>query len=157
MTTAHPQILLHRVAATMPAEVLITLVVASRVELALRRHTLSQLATASGLRLATGDGPVRGQRPGDSLLPRWAVRRIAVVEAVMRRWPFGQPDARCLRRSLVLGHRLRRADPALRLGVRRTVNGLTAHAWLEFGEGWTADPEAADFLPLHLPHSDPRR
>lgn len=70
-------------------------------------------------------------------LPRSAERSIRCTERVMRRWPV---DGHCLRRSLVLGSRLRRLGPQLRMGVRHRDGRTEMHAWLvvhgqEIGQG----------------------
>ncbi|MGH3933153.1 MAG: lasso peptide biosynthesis protein, partial [Pseudonocardiaceae bacterium] len=54
----------------------------------------------------------------------------------------------CLRQCLLIGHRLRRLGPVLRIGVKRDANGVfCAHSWLEV-EGSTLDPTAAEFAVL---------
>ena len=129
-------------------ELAVSLLVAIRVEWMLRRRSLPELAARSGLRVVASQEPVRLRTPADPPLPAWAGRRLALADRVMRRWPFGAPDGRCLRRALLQGHRVRALDPAIRIGVRRGPTGLVAHAWLEFGTGWTVDRDAALYLPL---------
>jgi hypothetical protein len=51
----------------------------------------------------------------------------------------------CLRRSLVMGHVLRRHDPVLRIGVRRTDGGFAAHAWVEVA-GEAVEAGAEEYL-----------
>lgn len=79
-------------------------------------------------------------------LPSWAIHRLRVVTAVMRRWPV---DGTCLRHSLVAGHRLRALGPRLCIGVARGDRGVTAHAWLEVW-GRSLDPSAQQYTPLEL-------
>jgi hypothetical protein len=79
-------------------------------------------------------------------LPLWAVRRLAVVQAVMRHWPI---DGVCLRESLVAGQRLRRLDPVMKVGVKRGAAGVMAHAWLQI-DGIDLDPAAIEFGELVL-------
>lgn len=65
-------------------------------------------------------------------------RRVHAVDAVLRRWPAGDT---CLRRCLVLGHRLRSLQPRLRLGaVARDDGRLGAHAWLVVAGVALGDP-----------------
>jgi hypothetical protein len=46
---------------------------------------------------------------------------------VLRHWPFGDT---CLRQALVGGHRLRRLNPTLHVGVAKQGGEVRAHAWL---------------------------
>ena len=80
-----------------------------------------------------------------AVLPRRARPAVVASRLVVSRWPAGDT---CLRRCLLLGHRLRRLAPVLRLGVRRDANGaFSAHSWLEVG-GSTLDPTASEFVAL---------
>jgi len=80
-----------------------------------------------------------------AVLPRRSRRVVLASLAVASRWPAGDT---CLRRCLLVGHRLRALDPVLRIGVRRTPDGtFSAHSWLEF-DGATLDPTAARFATL---------
>jgi hypothetical protein len=54
-----------------------------------------------------------------------AARRVDRVVSVVH------PKDGCLRRSLVLGHRLRERSPQLVIGVAKEDGALSAHAWLE--------------------------
>ncbi len=54
-----------------------------------------------------------------------AARRVDRVVSVVH------PKDGCLRRSLVLGHRLRERRPKLVIGVAKEDGALSAHAWLE--------------------------
>jgi hypothetical protein len=73
---------------------------------------------------------------------RRVVRGTLIVAA---HWPAGDT---CLRRSLLLGHRLRRMRPVLRIGVKRDADGaFLAHSWLEL-DGATFDPSSVDFVAL---------
>ena len=61
------------------------------------------------------------------------------------RWRAGDT---CLRRCLLLGQRLRRLDPVLRIGVRRDEPGaFQAHSWLKIS-GRSLDIGSADFETL---------
>lgn len=80
-----------------------------------------------------------------AVLPRRTRPAVLASRAVVSRWPAGDT---CLRQCLLIGHRLRRLGPVLRIGVKRDVNGeFSAHSWLEFG-GSTLDPTAFEFAPL---------
>lgn len=82
---------------------------------------------------------------GVAVLPRRARRVVLGSLAVVRWWPAGDT---CLRRCLLIGHRLNRLEPVLRIGVARTADGrFSAHSWLEFG-GQSLDPTAFEFAPL---------
>lgn len=84
--------------------------------------------------------------PADrAVLPRWTRPAVRASLAVVSRWPAGDT---CLRRSLLIGHRLRQLNPVMRIGVKRDANGLfLAHSWLEV-EGGTLDPAASEFATL---------
>lgn len=119
------------------------LVVATVVEVGLRTTSLPRVCRWLGVRLdLTTPATAVGSSP---TLPRWAADSAAVVDRVLRRWPMGET---CLRRCLVLGHRLRGLDPVLRIGVRRGPAGeFLAHSWLEIG-GHSLDATFSDFAPL---------
>ncbi len=64
---------------------------------------------------------------------------------VVSHWPAGDT---CLRRCLLIGHRLHRLEPVLRIGVRRDAAGrFSAHSWLEI-DGATLDPAASAYAAL---------
>jgi hypothetical protein len=117
----------------------VVLVVALRVELALRRRGLDEVCSAVGVRLdLTPDASTTAPRP----LPASTRASFAAVQRVLARWPWGDT---CLRRCLVLGQRLRRLDPAMRIGVRMTPDGdLAVHSWLHV-HGRDLDTGTADF------------
>lgn len=80
-----------------------------------------------------------------AVLPHSARAAVVATDVVLAHWPFGDT---CLRRCLLLGHRLRRLGPVLRIGVRREPAGaFAAHSWLEFG-GTTLDPTASQYAVL---------
>lgn len=80
-----------------------------------------------------------------AILPRRTRRAVLVSRVVAAWWPAGDT---CLRRCLLIGHRLRSLRPVLRIGVRRTDQGeFSAHSWLEF-DGRTLDPAASEFAAL---------
>lgn len=112
------------------------------VELALRTRPLPCVADLLGVRLATSLTAV-GQ---PAVLPYWVESRIRAVDRVLRFWPGGL-ERTCLRRSLVLGHRLRSLHPELVIGVRREGGEVRAHAWIVV-LGGSLDPSAAHFHQL---------
>lgn len=78
-------------------------------------------------------------------LPRRTRPAVRAARAVVSRWPAGDT---CLRQCLLIGYRLRRLTPVLRIGVKRDASGVfLAHSWLEFA-GTTLDPTAAQFSTL---------
>lgn len=80
-----------------------------------------------------------------AVLPHAARAPVLATDVVLTRWPFGDT---CLRRCLLLGHRLRRFGPVLRIGVRREPEGaFAAHSWLEI-DGATLDPTASRYTVL---------
>jgi hypothetical protein len=107
-----------------------------------RRLQTAPLAVAAAAALTLAWLALRGPRPAKAirLLLTWrrwmswrtsaaSPERIAAVVAfVARRHPL-QP--RCLERSLAVCLLLRRRNEAdMLLGVRRTEDGLSAHAWI---------------------------
>lgn len=113
------------------------------IEAMLRRSTLPATCTRLGLRLDLRSASVPASEP--VVLPRWAMVPVRACVGVATRWPAGDT---CLRRCLLIGHRLSRLDPVLRIGVRRDETGtFVAHSWLEF-DGRTLDPGISGFATL---------
>jgi hypothetical protein len=113
------------------------------VEVALRRRdlpaTCRRLGIVWDLDSAAPAATVR------AVLPRRVRPAVLACCLAATRWPAGDT---CLRRCLLIGHRLRGLDPVLRIGVRRDATGdFAAHSWLEIG-GRTLDPTSADYAPL---------
>lgn len=129
--------------ATAGYETAVCLLVALVVECGLRTMTLPTLARMLGVRLS--DRPLPHEPP--PLLPRWTQRWLVATERVTSRWPVG-PEGTCLRTALVAGNRLRSLHPQLVLGVRRSPDGVAAHAWLVVAGG-SLDPSAHQFRQLH--------
>lgn len=128
-------------------QVVLVVLVAIVVEVGLRLSTLPRLTCLLGIRLA--HDCESDQQPDSIHLPGLIRRRALVVNRVFRRWPF---DDTCLRRALVLGHRIRRLDPALLIGVRHDDSGaLAAHAWLVVA-GVSLDPLATQYEALRDLH-----
>jgi hypothetical protein len=75
--------------------------------------------------------------PAEPTSDQW--RRVAELErALQRATRYGvlRPRPKCLARTIALAHLVRAAGiPAahVRIGVRRSQSGFTAHAWLEVG------------------------
>jgi hypothetical protein len=127
-------------------EAVAILATAMRVEYSLRRHDLPTTAARFGLRLgstsANGSTPEPRER-----LPMWAARRARLTLIVMRLWPFGDT---CLRKSLVMGNRLRSLSPQLFIGVRSANDeAFAAHAWLRI-TGIDIDPASNQYMVLDL-------
>lgn len=124
-------------------EVLYALATMVVIEVSLRTNDLP--ATCRRLRIdldLTSPAPPSAQRV---MLPRRTRRAVRASLAVTSWWPAGDT---CLRRCLLIGHRLRSVQPVLRIGVQRTAGGeFAAHSWLEF-EGRTLDPTASQFAAL---------
>jgi hypothetical protein len=102
------------------------------VELLVRSVSLPRLSRLLGVRLNLAPAPPDASRIRVRDLPPRAARQVRCTRRVADAWPFSQGP--CLRRSLVAGHLLRSLDPALRLGVGGSGDGLYAHAWLEIGD-----------------------
>jgi hypothetical protein len=124
----------------MAAETVQVILAATLVEVGLRFRRLPSVAEWCGVRLdlisSTAAGPPAIALPART---RWQLR---VVDLVMRHWPFGDT---CLRRCLVLGSRLRRLHPVLRIGVALNADGsFRAHSWLEVG-GQVLDSDVSAF------------
>lgn len=125
------------------AEVLRALGVMLLVELSLRTADLP--TTCRRLRLECDLHSSAPPAERVAVLPHGARAPVLAIGIVLARWPFGDT---CLRRCLVLGHRLRRLGPVLRIGVRREPTGaFAAHSWLELG-GTTLDPTASQYAVL---------
>lgn len=138
------RILISRARRLLDPQLIAAAVVALVVEIGLSISTVPRVVRLLGIRLAQDHDGVPVGAPAD--LPAvWIRRRYVEVNRVFRRWPFGNT---CLRRALVLGHRIRRLDPVLVIGVRHGEDGqLAAHAWLVVGD-IALDPLASNYAPL---------
>lgn len=113
------------------------------IEIGLRRSTVPDLCRRLGIGIDVDNATAPG--PDPAVLPRWAATPVRACLAVAARWPAGDT---CLRRCLLVGHRLRALGPVLRIGVRRDEAGaFGAHAWLEL-DGRTLDASAGGFTAL---------
>lgn len=113
----------------------------TRIELGLRRHTLPVMCRKLGIEvdLRSATPPAAEQ----VILPRRTRTAVLACAYAVARWPFGNT---CLRRCLVLGRRLRRLDPVLRIGVRRDEE-LVVHSWLEIA-GRSLDETSVQYATL---------
>ena len=113
------------------------------IELGLRTGELPALCRLLGLSLDLDSGAPSATTP--AVLPRRTRHAVRGSLLAVAHWPAGDT---CLRRCLLLGHRLRELGPVLRIGVGRAPDGaFTAHSWLEL-DGATFDPTAAGFAVL---------
>ncbi len=127
-------------------QTVLAVLVAIIVEVGLRFGSLPRLTRLLGIRLAYDceSGQPDSSHPQD-LSATWIRRRALAVNRVFRRWPF---ERTCLRRALVLGHRIRRLYPTLLIGVRKDDSGaVVAHAWLVVA-GVSLDPLATQYEAL---------
>lgn len=109
-------------------EAVVTLVIAARVERAIRTRPLPQVAAAFRVPLEF-EAPVAQPAAGEPVvLPQWVRETMQTTDAVMAHWPWGDT---CLRKALVLGFRLRGLDPKLKIGVARSGGDVKAHAWIQ--------------------------
>jgi hypothetical protein len=107
---------------------------AAGVEAALRFLRLPTVARLAGVELRL-DGGWRPAPSGDLPLTPRESRAVELAVSVLRRGPI---DDSCLRRSLLVGHLLRRRRPVLEIGVTKRDGVVRAHAWLEV-QGATLD------------------
>lgn len=144
MSCTNARIVLRRGIRLLDPQVTLAVLVAMVVEAGLRLSSLPRLTRLLGIRLAYDDESDRRADPVHTpdLPAIWIRRRALAVNRVFRHWPF---DRTCLRRALVLGHRIRKLDPALLIGVRHDDSGnLAAHAWLVVA-GVSLDPLATQY------------
>lgn len=148
-TTRWPKgrVVLRRALRLLDPQVVLVVLVVLVVEAGLRLSTLPRLTRLLGIRLAQDceSGKQQDVELPPGLPVTWIRRRALAVNRVFRYWPF---DDTCLRRALVLGHRIRRLDPTLLIGVRHDDSGaLAAHAWLVVASV-SLDPLATQFEAL---------
>lgn len=118
------------------------------VEVGLRVTTLPKLARLLGTPLAFDDAELPPAPDAVTLAPRER-REARAAQRVLRHWPFGDT---CLRQALISGHRLRRLDPRLHVGVAKIDGEVRAHAWLVIRGGILDPREAAtSYLTLSQP------
>lgn len=102
------------------------MITAAVIEAAVRVVPLPVVARLAGVSLAAPDSRDGVEVPALNVTER---RAVWLAHAVMQRWPFG--GGTCLRRSLIIGHLLRRHAPSLRIGLAREGGPVGAHAWPE--------------------------
>jgi hypothetical protein len=115
-----------------------TVALAPLIELGLRTCGLRRTARALRVRLCIDD-PV-DTAASQLVLPLSVAerRRLRVAWSILAVAPL---DGTCLRRALIGARLLRARDHAVRIGVRKTSEGIKAHAWLEI-DGISLDPDA---------------
>ncbi|WP_051400084.1 lasso peptide biosynthesis B2 protein [Haloechinothrix halophila] len=128
------------------ARAVVTLLV---IEVCLRTGGVDTACARLGLRSDLTSA--RQPRAGHVVLPRRTKTPVRACCAVASAWPAGDT---CLRRCLLLGHRLRQLDPVLRIGVRREDAVFAAHAWLEI-DGVALDPASAGYAALGTANGAP--
>jgi hypothetical protein len=132
----------HALSRATPANVwtgVTTVMLAPIIELGLRIVGLKRTAQFLRVRLlfeAPGGGATT--RRADFPLDTVERRRLRIAWLVLTIGPF---DDSCLRRALVGAWQLRKREPAIRVGIRKTTSGINAHAWLEI-DGVSLDPDA---------------
>lgn len=129
-------------------DLIVAAVVATRAEIAIRRHGVSAAARVGGLQVAM-DGlaaPVGSLR--EARLSDRELERLDTAWRVLRWGPF---NGTCLRRAVVGGYFLRARKPLLRIGVNKSEGKVAAHAWVEVG-GVGLDPDGGD---IYLVLRDP--
>lgn len=127
-----------------PAELATIMALALYSEWLLARRPIAEVSRA--LRVPLAGTPHTESTTSHPPLPEWAQRRVSLTLLAMRHWP--RQDM-CLRRSLVLGHRLAALDPQLVLGVRPGGETIDAHAWVRVN-GVDLDPQSRSYLPFEF-------
>lgn len=107
-----------------------TIVLLIAVDLALRWGRLPRIAGLLGCPLAlTGSAETEGRVDRRAAAPTVTeIRHLRDLDRALR-WLTGLDT--CLRRALVSGFYLRRMRPVLRIGVAKSGEVVTAHAWIE--------------------------
>jgi hypothetical protein len=102
------------------------------VELLIRWVPLPRLSHLLGVRLNFDPAPSNVEQVHVTELPARVRRQIRCTARVTSVWPFSEGP--CLRRSLVIGHLLRRRDVTVRLGIAGAGDAILAHAWVEVAD-----------------------
>lgn len=116
------------------------------VERRLRSRPFAEVIASAGVTLDFGDlAPIDGV-----MLPKWAEEDARLVERVGRVLLPGNP---CLRTSIVIAQRLKRFEPAIRIGVSDASGRFdSAHAWVEVaGASFGEDERFAPFVGQGVP------
>jgi hypothetical protein len=123
-----------------------TLAIAPLVEVGLRTLGLQRTARVLKVQLQFEGPPgAVAHRKSQVPLTREERRQLQIAWSVIAVGPF---DATCLRRAMIGAWLLRSRKHAVRIGVRRTPDGVRAHAWLEI-EGISLDPDAPENFVAH--------
>jgi hypothetical protein len=116
-------------------------------EVAVKVISLPRLTRALRITLAEHTRPAAALERGRSARRLDDVeieRRAALVDRLYRAWPR---KSSCLRRALVLGYRIREANPVLWIGVAKEDDAIRAHAWVEV-DGRVVGDDTGEFAPL---------
>lgn len=114
----------------------------TRIERALEQADLTAVCRDLGIACDLHSADPPATEP--VVLPRNTRTPVIACQWAVARWSAGDT---CLRRCLVIGHRLRHLRPVLRIGVRREGAEIVAHSWLEI-DGRTLDPESSRYATL---------
>ena len=128
-------------------ELCLIAVMALLAEVAVKLVPLPRLTRLLGISLIDHRTPTSAATPpsSSSRLDGAAVeRRARIVDRLYRAWPR---KSSCLRRALVLGYRIRGADPVLLIGVANEDGSIRAHAWIEV-DGRVVGDDTGDYAPL---------
>jgi Transglutaminase-like superfamily len=132
--------------------IVVTTVLALRVEFLIRRRPLSAAAAACGVPLDTSHDLSQMPQVHHGVptppLSGTEARRLKALGRVMRHWPsMSGPwgSGTCLRESLLAGYYLRHRGPVLRVGAALVDGGPAFHAWIEVSG---VDTGSIGFVPL---------
>jgi hypothetical protein len=136
-----------RLGAGEKAELVLLVGMAVAAEVAVKLVSLPRLARFLGIALLDLDKPRAGEsrrRSASGMDAATVARRARSVDRLYRAWPR---KSSCLRRALVLGYRVRKANPVLAIGVANDDGAIRAHAWIEVG-GEVVGEDTGEFAPL---------
>lgn len=130
------------------AELVVVAGMAALAEIAVKAVSLPRLTRLLGIALVDHDGRETGiraaRRTARGIDADEIARRARAVDRVYRAWPR---KSSCLRRALVLGRRIHKADPVLLIGVANEGESIRAHAWIEV-DGVVVGEDTGEFAPL---------
>lgn len=124
------------------AEIVWVACLAVAAEVAVRFISLRKLTRSLGIQMRDASPDSGGSTT--ETIDASLLERADAVSKVYRVWPG---DGSCLRRSVVLGFRLREHQPVLRLGVGRNAGKIEGHAWIEV-DGMVVGEGPGDYIPL---------
>ena len=129
------------------AEFLLVGVLALGAEIAVKLVPIQRLTRFLGIALVDDGDRVDHVPRRRSICPLDAAgvdARTRLVDQLYRSWPRKNS---CLRRALVLGFRIRGANPVLLIGVAKEDGKIRAHAWIEVDDQVIGE-RGGDFAPL---------